>query len=84
MNFNDEFLARAVAHFEKTEELPKGSTSELLMVAFAVERWDLVSEIGLQFRDPLNAWFYRLNDQQREAVLNHRTALADHIRKMAK
>lgn len=39
------------------------------MVAFAIERWDLVSEVGQQYLDPLNAWFYRLNQAQREAVL---------------
>jgi len=38
-------------------------------VAFAIERWDLVSEVGQQYLDPLNAWFYRLNQAQREAVL---------------
>lgn len=76
------FLERAVKHYEDTGELGKGSTSELLMVAFAIGRWDLVSDIQSQFQDPLNAWFYRLNQAQRDAVLVHRPDLAEFIKNM--
>jgi hypothetical protein len=75
-----QYLQRAVKHFEDTGELYNGSTSEQLMIAFALARWDLISSINNQFVDPLNAWFYRLNKQQREAVLEHRPELAEFLR----
>lgn len=44
----------------------EGSTSELIMCAMALDRWDEAPE-GWR-NAPWKAWSFRLNDSQREAV----------------
>ena len=72
-------LERGLEHYEKTGQLFEASTTEQLMVAFAIKRWDLVSHIEDRFVDPLHAWYFRLNGAQRAAVLTHRSELAECI-----
>lgn len=56
---------------EKCQDGPlQGSHSEVLMVAFALGRFDEVPESWQ--RDPWAAWFLRLDDGQREAVQDWR------------
>lgn len=72
---SDQLLARGLDYLSRTGELMPCSTSEQLMIAFAAGRWDLLKGTGGNVVDPLNAWAIRLNADQRQAVLHHRTDL---------